>query len=505
MNAHRPLPRLHRLPQALYRAKQVRELDRLAIERYGIPGEVLMERAGQAAFEVLERRWPEAGRIVVLAGTGNNGGDGFVLARLALQAGKRVRVLQLGDPARISGDARTHADRFAALSGEWQPFDGRVPGNADLLVDAIFGTGLERPVEGAWAEAIEAMNRSRVPVLALDLPSGLHADTGAVLGTAVRAQATVTFIGLKQGMFTGEGPDCCGEVEFDALEVPARLYGHLVVSARRIDWAQQRELLQPRRATAHKGDFGHVLVVGGDHGMGGAARLAAEAALRTGAGLVSLATRPEHLAPVLATRPEIMVHGVEAPEQLDSLLRRATQVVVGPGLGRDAWGRALFEMVLAAGRPLVVDADGLNLLAEAPVQRDDWVLTPHPGEAARLLGTDAAGIQADRFAAAERLRSKLGGVVVLKGAGTLVASGGDRRPAVCSDGNPGMASGGMGDVLAGVVAGLLAQGMAPCVASEMGVCLHAAAADKAARAGRRGLLAMDLMSHVRRLANPDNE
>ena len=505
MNGQRPLPRIHRLPQALYRAEQVRELDRLAIDKYGIPGQVLMERAGAAAFDAARRRWPDAERIVVLAGTGNNSGDGFVLARLALQAGRKVEVLQLGDPARISGEARAAVEAYGARSGAWRAFDGRLPGNADLFVDAIFGTGLERSVEGVWADAIEALNRSRKPVLALDLPSGLHADTGAVLGRAVRAAATVTFIGLKQGMFTGEGPDCCGDIEFDALDVPARLYSHLVVSARRIDWSQQRALLQPRRATAHKGDFGHVLVVGGDLGMGGAARLAAEAALRAGAGLVTLATRPEHLSAVLATRPEILAHGIEHPRQLDPLLRRATQVVVGPGLGRDAWGRALFEMALAAGRPLVVDADGLNLLAEAPVQRDDWVLTPHPGEAARLLGEKISQIQADRFAAARKLRERFGGVAVLKGAGTLVEPGGDRRTAVCSDGNPGMASGGMGDVLAGVVGGLLAQGMAPCVAAEMGVCLHAAAADKAARAGRRGLLAMDLMSHVRRLANPDNE
>ncbi len=505
MNPERPLPRLHRLPQALYTAAQVRELDRLAIERYGIPGETLMERAGRAAWALVERRWPQAGRILVLAGTGNNGGDGYVLARLALEAGRRVTLLQLGDPDRITGDARLHADRYLSAGGSRRSFEGVLPENADLLVDALLGTGLERPVEGVWAEAVKALNRHRAPVLALDLPTGLHADTGAILGTAVRAEATITFIGLKQGMFTGEGPDCCGDIEFDALEVPARLYGHLVISARRIDWAQQRELLRPRRATAHKGHFGHVLVVGGDHGMGGAARLAAEAALRTGAGLVSLATRPEHLAPVLATRPEVMVHAVEQPWQLDPLLRRASHVVVGPGLGREPWGRALFEMVMAAGRPLVVDADGLNQLAESPVRRDDWVLTPHPGEAARLLGCTVEEIQRDRFAAVEALEARYGGVVLLKGAGTLVASGGDRRVAVCSDGNPGMASGGMGDVLAGVIGGLLAQGLAPAVAAEMGVSLHAAAADKAARAGRRGLLAMDLMSHVRRLANPDNE
>lgn len=505
MSDHRILPKVHHLPQALYRAEQVRELDRLAIEEYGIPGETLMERAGKAAWELLEQRWPAASRLVVLVGTGNNGGDGFVVARLAHQAGRKVTVLQLGDRDRLSGDARTNALRYAALSGDWRAFEGILPENADLLVDGIFGTGLEREVADTWAEAIRAVNGHRAPVLALDLPSGLHADTGAVLGTAVRAEATISFIGLKQGMFTGEGPACCGEIFFDSLEVPARLYGHLVISARRIDWARQRDLLQPRVATAHKGHFGHVLVIGGDRGMGGAARLAAEAALRTGAGLVSLATRPEHVVPVLATRPEIMAHGIEDPLQLDPLLRHSTHIAIGPGLGQSDWGRALFEMAMAAGRPLVVDADGLNLLAEAPVLRDDWVLTPHPGEAARLLDSCVAEVQADRFAAVEQLQRRYGGVAVLKGAGTLIASGGDRRPAVCSDGNPGMASGGMGDVLTGVVAGWLAQGQPLAAAAELAVSLHSAAADKAARASRRGLLAMDLMSHVRRLANPDNE
>ena len=498
------LPKIHQLPQALYRADQVRELDRLAIEKYQIPGQVLMERAGEAAWHLIGQRWPRAARLLVVAGTGNNAGDGFVVARLARQAGLAVTVIQLGDRDKLRGDARHHALKYAALAGAWQPFEGRLP-PADLVVDALFGTGLERPVTGPWAEAVAAINRHSAPVLALDLPSGLQADTGAVLGTAVQAKATITFIALKQGMFTGEGPAYCGDILFDALEVPARLYGHLLVSARRVDWAQQRDRIQPRRATAHKGHFGHVLAIGGDHGMGGAARLAAEAALRTGAGLVSLATRPEHLAPVLATRPEIMAHGIDDPARLDPLLRRATHLAVGPGLGREAWGRALFEAALAAGRPLVVDADALHLLAEQPVQRDDWVLTPHPGEAARLLDTCVAEVQADRFAAAEAIRRRYGGVVILKGAGTLVVSGGDRRPAVCSDGNPGMASGGMGDLLTGVVAGWMAQGKAPAEAAELAVCLHAAAGDKAARAGRRGLLASDLLSHIRRLANPDNE
>jgi len=497
------MPRKPGLPAALYRAAQVREMDRLSIEAYGIPGDELMQRAGQAAFDLLLRRWPDARRILVFTGTGNNGGDGFVVARLALQAGLKPRVLQLGDRQRIAGDAQNNALRYAALSGEWRAYVDALPQDVDLIVDAVFGTGLERDVEGKWAQALAQVNASAAPVLALDIPSGLHADTGRALGTAVQADATISFIGLKQGMFTADGPACCGAIHFDALDVPARVYASQILSAKRLDWSRQKQLLQPRSRTAHKGRYGHVLVVGGTHGYGGAGRLCAEAALRTGAGLVSLATRAEHVSAVLAARPEIMVHQVEEPAQLDHLLEKATVVAVGPGLGTADWGSALWKKLMDVELPLVVDADALNQLARLPQGRDDWVLTPHPGEAARLLACDVDAIHADRFAAVEKLQRRYGGVAVLKGAGTLVHDGSERPPAVCSDGNPGMASGGMGDVLTGVIAGFIAQGWGLAQAAELGVCLHAAAADKAARAGERGLLASDLMSHIRRLANPN--
>jgi hydroxyethylthiazole kinase-like uncharacterized protein yjeF len=497
----RPMPKTDRLPRALYRAAQVRELDRLAIETFGIAGGVLMERAGAAALAVLRERWPAAVDLTVLVGTGNNGGDGFVLARLARAAGLDVRVLQLGERSRIGGDAALQADRYVAAGGAWRDFDGRLPAT-DVIVDGMLGTGLERPVAGAWATAIAAANGHRAPVLALDIPSGLHADSGRVLGSAVRADLTLSFIGLKCGMFTGAGPDCCGEVRFDALAVPARVYASQILAARRLDSADLAEHLPRRPRTAHKGHFGHVLVVGGERGLAGAARLAAEAAGRVGAGLVSLATRPEHAAAVVAARPEIMACGIDAPADVDALLARATVVAIGPGLGGGAWGQGLWDRALDSGLPLVVDADALNWAGTAGVRRADWVLTPHPGEAGRLLGRSVAAVQADRFAAAEALVARFGGCAVLKGAGTLVQSASARPPGVCGAGNPGMASGGMGDVLTGVIAGLLAQGLEPEHAAELGVCLHAAAADAAAVQGERGMLAGDLMPALRRLANP---
>ncbi|MGD8310621.1 MAG: NAD(P)H-hydrate dehydratase, partial [Chromatiales bacterium] len=409
----------------------------------------------------------------------------------------------LGDAARLRDDAAANRDAYVEAGGELAAFgDAGLPRRTDVLVDALFGTGLEREVTGEWAEAVEAANRHPAPILAIDIPSGLHADTGRILGTAVRSHTTVSFIGLKQGMFTCEGSECCGRIHFDGLEIPARVYGSQVISARRLDWSKQSQLVPPRRRNAHKGHFGHVLVVGGARGLSGAARMAGEAAARAGAGLVSLATRPEHAALLSVARPELMCHGVEAASDLGPLLERATVVAVGPGLGRSRWAGCLLGRVLESSLPMVVDADALNLLADEPAVRPDWILTPHPGEAARLLGSSAARIQADRFSAARELQARFGGVTVLKGAGTLVETGGTRPPGVCTEGNPGMASGGMGDLLTGIIAGLLAQGLELEDAAEAGVCLHGAAADRAALAGERGLLATDLLPEIRRLVNP---
>ncbi len=498
----RTLPKSEQPPHALYRAAQVREFDRIAIEEYGMAGGLLMQRAGSAAFALLRERWPQARRITLVCGVGNNGGDGYVVARLAREAGLEVRLLQLGDPERLLGDALAMYQAFRAVGGQVEPFE-RLPKVSDLIVDAVLGTGLERPVTGLWAQAFAAVNRQRAPVLAIDIPSGLHSDTGQELGVAMRAAATISFIGLKQGMYTGSGPDCCGDIHFDALEVPARVYSREILSARRLDWAKQSGQLQPRRRSAHKGDFGHVLVLGGAPGFAGAVRLAGEAAARSGAGLVSLATHPQHAAVIAAARPELMCHGVGGAAELEPLLARASVLALGPGLGRSDWSRELLAMSLGSRPPKVVDADALNLLAEAPRRRDDWVLTPHPGEAARLLGSGTAEVQADRFAAARRLQQRYGGVCLLKGAGTLVQGPGQRPPGVCSQGNPGMASGGMGDLLTGIVAGLLAQGFDAEQAAELGVCLHARAGDLAGLDGERGLLAGDLLGLLRGLMNPE--
>ncbi|MES9990349.1 MAG: NAD(P)H-hydrate dehydratase [Candidatus Thiodiazotropha sp.] len=497
------MPQIEGLPYALYTADQVRELDRIAIEEFNIPGAELMERAGSSAFRFMQQRWPDLSEILVVCGMGNNGGDGYVLARLASQAGLRVRVLQLGDASKLKADALAMAESWRALGHAIEPFENL--GNPELIVDAILGTGLERDISAHWASAIEAINSHRAEVFAIDIPSGLHADSGRIMGCAIEAAATISFIGLKQGMFTAGGPDCCGEIVFHALEVPARVYAQQRLACKRIDWHKRSAMVPSRRRSAHKGDFGHLLVVAGDRGYPGAARLAAEAAARSGAGLVTLATHPDHAQYLNLGRPELMVSGVTEAEEIAGLMQQADALVLGPGLGRREWGAMVYGAVQASPLPTLVDADGLYWLSQEPRRRDSWVLTPHPGEAARLLQWDIARVESDRFAACEAMQQRFGGVVVLKGAGTLIRDASPQPPALCSDGNPGMATGGSGDLLSGMVGAFLAQGYALRDAAELGVCLHAAAGDRAALAGEIGLLASDLLPQIRGLLNPGSE
>jgi len=403
-------------------------------------------------------------------------------------------------PERLSGDALNVAEAWLKPGNTVESWSGGGFQNADVIVDALLGTGLDREVSGAFRDVIDAVNASGRPVLAVDIASGLQADTGNIMGTAVRASHTITFIGIKQGMVTGSGPEFCGEAYFNDLGVPEAVYDDIPAAASLVTYNTQKRLLGRRPRNARKGHYGHVLVVGGEYGFAGAVRMAGEAAARCGAGLTSVATRPAHAFSLAANRPELMVRGIDVVTDLVPLLAAATVVAVGPGLGRSDWSLALFGRVLDSERPLVVDADGLNLLAREPESRDNWVLTPHPGEAARLLNCTTAEIQADRFAAARALQEWYGGVIVLKGSGSLIAGPGGIR--VCGDGNPGMASGGMGDVLTGVIAGLLGQGLSADAAASLGVCLHAAAADRtAAEGGERGLLATDLYPALRQLAN----
>ncbi len=491
---------MHTLPTEIYSVESVRGIDRCAIDDIGIPGYKLMTRAAQAALARVLQYFPECRNWLVLCGSGNNGGDGYVLARLALLMDINVRVIALSAPGKLTGDAGlAHAD-FVAAGGTVEKWQGTVEGGADLIVDAMLGSGLMRDVGGQYAAAVQAINAHKAQVIALDIPTGLNGDSGAVLGIAVKADLTVTFVGLKQGLVLGRGLEHCGVLTFAGLEIPGSCYPKEACMLRRIDLDELAEYLPKRARNAHKGSYGHVLLVGGGPGMPGAARLCGEAALRTGAGLVSLATHPAHSAQIAASRPELICHPLVSAKGLESLLAAATVVALGPGLGQSEWAQELFETVVQSDLPLVVDADALNLLARNPQQRTNWVLTPHPGEAARLLGITTEQVQSDRVAALNALQEKYGGTVVLKGAGSLVSSQ-SGAPSISLRGNPGMASAGMGDVLTGIIAGLIAQGLSIEQAATYGVDLHAAAGDSAAEAGERGMLASDLLQELRSWLN----
>jgi len=489
------------LPHDLYTAEQTRELDRIVSEQHDISTSKLMTRAGAAALTSIKNHWAQAERILVLCGTGNNAGDGFELARLALEKDYRVNVIQIGDTSTLSEETTAARDALLATGLQIQPFEKELP-STDVIVDALIGTGLNREVTGEYKRMIDAINQARrTPILSLDIPSGLHADTGNALGVAVKATISLSFMGLNKGLFTGNGPNYSGTVCFDSLQIPSIVYKEFNPIARRVSLENDADLLEPRERTGHKGLYGHLFIIGGDHGMSGAARVAAEAGARVGSGLTSIATRSAHGPLLNLARPELMCHGVEDPNDLEALLRPANALTVGPGLGQGDWGIALFEKAIATHLPMVVDADALNLLSKNPQHHEQWILTPHPGEAARLLGCTSAEIQADRFEAIQALQKRYGGVAVLKGSGTLISNG--SSPIRLSTwGNPGMGSGGMGDVLAGVIGGLLAQGFPLMDAACVGVTLHGMAGDKAAKQdGERGLLAMDLMPHLRHLAN----
>jgi ADP-dependent NAD(P)H-hydrate dehydratase / NAD(P)H-hydrate epimerase len=485
---------------SLYTANEIYALDAAAIAA-GIPGIQLMKRAGSAAYDVLLQRFPKPELISVYTGAGKNGGDGYVLAALAAQRLQPVHIIQLCPPDKLTGEAR-QAYEFARQAGvAMTPFAQASAPQAGVIVDALLGIGLRGDVSAPFAAAIEQINQSGLPVLAIDIPSGLNADSGAAQGALVQAMLTITYIGIKRGLLTGRGPAVCGELVLADLGIGEDVFSQTKPRAESLQLSHLLNLLPLRRADAHKGDFGHVMVIGGDVGYGGAAIMAAEAAARAGTGLVSIATRPEHVAAVLARRPEIMACGVVSGQALEPLLSRPSVLVVGPGLGRSPWSEQMLQQALKTSLPMVLDADALNIIAEGRVvpqvaPRDNWLLTPHPGEAARLLGITTQEVMADRFGCAERLHKTFGGAVILKGAGSLVA-GDSEKIGVVTQGNPGMATGGMGDILSGIAGALIAQGLSVDNAARLSAVVHASAADLAAdEMGQRGLLAMDVIPYV---------
>jgi hydroxyethylthiazole kinase-like uncharacterized protein yjeF len=497
-----------KIESRVYSPDNVREMDRIAIEDLGVPGYTLMTRAGRAAFNDAREYFPDARRWLVICGAGNNAGDGYIIARLACAAHLDVTVVALSDPEALTGDAarawRDYADTDrGGADAATVAFDVGLCADVDLIVDAVLGTGLTRPLGGEFLRVVEAVGQVNTPVISIDVPSGLNSASGEIMGAAVKATVTSTFVGLKQGFFLGAGPDYTGKLILHDLEIPLDGVESVAPTMAIFGSGDLHDLMPPRAVTAHKGRFGHVLVVGGNHGMAGAARMAGEAALRAGAGLVSVASRPENIGLIATCRPELMCHGISSVDDLEPLIARATVIALGPGLGQDDWANALYRRVSECAQPKILDADALNLLAQNPVSRGDWILTPHPGEAARLLGDSTASIQNGRLEALANLVDRYGGIVVLKGRGTLIGQGG-AMPYVVNRGNAGMATAGMGDVLTGLTAGLVAQYPDSLQKSAAAAAYaHAVAGDLAAGAGQRGLIATDLFAELRTVLNPD--
>ena len=495
----------------LVSAAEMREIDRTAIEVFGIPSLTLMDRAGRAVAEAGAELAAPGGRVVVVCGAGNNGGDGYVAARLLRALGRDARVLALVPADRLSRDARAVRDQaqYAGVpiddQGELLALDAGV---GDVVVDALLGTGLARAPEGAFAAAIariEAARSAGARVLAVDVPSGLSADTGRPLGPCVRADRTVTFAFQKRGLVLHPGPEWAGEVVVADIGIPPAAAARVPVGCELLDEIAARLLVPARAPDAHKGDAGRLLVVAGSPGKTGAAHLALTGALRGGAGLVTLSTRPEVLPLALAGRPEAMSHalppgGALGRSDLQALLEAAKPmdaVVVGPGIPRGPETAELLRAFLERARlPAVLDADALNAIAESPGLLRGLpapvVLTPHPGEMARLCGVSIADVQADRIGIAAAKAREWNAVVVLKGARTVVADP-EAPPSVIPVGNPGLATGGTGDVLAGLTGALVAGHLAPGAAARAAAWVHGRAGDLAARRfGERGLIAGDL-------------
>jgi len=498
-------------PDSLYSADQARELDRLAMADFGLKDGVLMERAGLVAFRLLRFCWPRARKLLVVAGPGNNGGDGFVVARLAIALGYKVKVLTTVALDHYKGDAGKALKRLQqSLQESLQATGSKIlhsvqaldndtsyNGRADVIVDAMFGIGLDRQPDGDYLALINWMNDQHSPVLAIDIPSGLHADTGSIFEQAVQASATISFIGLKTGLVTGRGPQVCGQLYFDDLDLPQAVYENIRPVAKTVSIGNLPPLPEMQMDT-HKARQGHVLVLGGDKSMAGAAAMAGEAAYRCGAGMVRVICHEVSLTQV-SFRPEIMVTGTNDKTPVTkNHFNKANALVIGPGLGQRPWGLSLFSKALdQESMPMVVDADGLRWLAANPQHRQNWVLTPHAGEAAALLGTNTTAIQSDRLLAARQISEKYGGTCILKGAGTVIADVSEDQVMIVRAGNPGMATGGMGDVLSGIVAALMGLGLTPFNSAVQGAWIHSTAGDQAALAvGERGLMATDLFNTI---------
>ena len=503
-------------------AEQMQELDRKAIETYRIPGIVLMENAGRGAAEVISNAFPDIQnkRIAIIAGKGNNGGDGFVIARHLLNHGISVKIFLLTDPNALRGDSEINYHIFSRMKGEVIP----VPSSKDyqklkkdlerfdLFVDGIFGTGLDAEVRGYYREVIDHLNTLQKPIVAIDIPSGLDANTGKPLGTAIRASLTVTFGLPKVGHLIAPGSDYVGDLKVIDISIPKRLVEEEKIQTHLLENEEIRRWLSaPRRPDTHKGDYGHLLVIAGSVGKTGAAAMASEAALRMGAGLVTLAI-PKSLNAIMAVKlTEVMTEPLpETPKQtlslraFNSILRLCENkkaVIIGPGIGTFKETQSLvLKLIKTLNLPIVLDADGLTALATQPkilpTGNHSLILTPHPGEMARLIQSTVKDVQEDRIGICRNFSQSRQVHLILKGHRTLITTP-KGEVFINPTGNPGMASGGTGDVLTGMIGGLISQGFEILPSLQIAVYLHGLAGDKViSEKGEKSLVATDIIQKI---------
>jgi len=474
----------------LYDIKSVYQLDRTAVEVDGLSEITLMQRAGERVWREISSRWPQITRITIFAGSGNNGGDAFVVAGLAGQQGIEVQLIVRGDLSRQS-ETSAHFRKLWLQSGGDIVESNQQEIVGEVIVDGLLGIGLTRELDNDWQALIQQINQVNAVRVAIDIPSGLNANTGIAQPCAVEADLTVTFIGAKAGQYLSDGPDYCGELVFDDLGISSRTSQSQVPLLSVLDQCNVT-LPAKRKRNSHKYQFGHVLIIGGDLGMTGATSLAAQAALRAGAGLVTVLVHPQcihHLSAI----PELMV---QSWDDINEKLEQATVIVIGPGLGQSEAAKYCLEKLQSCKKPLVVDASALEPGFLDALESDQVVITPHPGEAAKLLSTTSAQIQVDRIDACQKLVETFDMVSVLKGSGSIIAQTGS-IPAINVHGNPGMAVAGMGDALAGLIAALLAQDLSPFEAAKTGVLIHALCAENyAVHNDQCGLIASDIIQRI---------
>lgn len=475
----------------LYTSEQVYELDRLTIANDKQPGKILMAKAADAVWQQIQSRWSDKNRIVIFAGSGNNGGDAFALANQAQCANYDVTVYALGDLSRQSAEScyyRLLWEQNGGITETWQEQELE----ADIIVDGLLGIGLSKVLDEHWQSLIATINSHAAIKVAIDIPSGLNANTGRAMPCAIESDITVSFIGRKLGCYLADGPDFCGERIFADLAVSQSTENRVDAIAYVLD-THNIHLPHRRKNNSFKNQYGHVLIIGGAPGMVGAVQLSGISALRCGAGLVSLCVHPDNFVAAASSHAELMV---STWDELAEQLKRASVVLIGPGLGRCADAKALLESIKGQDLPMVIDADALQSDFIEVIKSSHVVLTPHPGEMARLLGTTADAIQTDRVNALQTITQRWQHTCILKGAGTLIAQG-EEQLAVCLNGHAGMATAGMGDVLAGMTAGYLALGLAPIEAAQTAVFIHALAADLFAQEQEGDcLIATDIVERI---------